>query len=184
MTIALYQVENGWIETYTGKQFHILDPKPDEICVQDIAHALAHQCRYNGHTIRHYSVAEHSVLLARYVFKMTSGKRLTRSMLLHDAAETYIGDMPRPLKHLVPQFIEIEKSIEQVIAKVFDVFLEMPEYLKDLDTRILVDERKQCMGKTDNKWGSDTLLPLGITICNWSPEEAEKQFLDMFYAIS
>jgi hypothetical protein len=181
---ALYQVENGWIETFTGKAFHILDPKADEICIEDIAHALSLQCRYNGHTNRFYSVAEHSVALANYVFKETGGKRLARTMLLHDAAEAYVGDLPRPIKHILPQFSILEDKIFAVIAEKFDIFAKLPEYIKGLDSRILVDERSCFMGKTTNEWGTDKLCPLKVSLKGLSPEEAERAFLKRFYALS
>ena len=41
---------NGsWIQTYTGIQFWPLDPRPEEIEIRDIAHALSLLCRFNGH---------------------------------------------------------------------------------------------------------------------------------------
>lgn len=181
---SLYQVENGWIETFTGKAFHLLDPKPEEICIEDIAHALSLQCRYNGHTKTFYSVAEHSVVLADYVFKETSGKRLARTMLLHDAAEAYVGDLPRPIKHILPQFSILEERIFAVIAERFDIFPKLPDYIKTLDSRILVDERTQLMGATTNEWGTDKLFPLKVSLEGLSPEEAEKAFLQRFYALS
>ena len=52
------------IVTYTGKLFDIFDPKPELVCIEDIAHSLANQCRYTGHTKVFYSVAQHSVLMA------------------------------------------------------------------------------------------------------------------------
>ena len=49
----------AWITTYTGKKFHILDPDPVDVCLEDIAHALSMMCRFNGHVRRFYSVGEH-----------------------------------------------------------------------------------------------------------------------------
>lgn len=47
--------------TYTGHYVWPLDPKPHDINVSDIAHALARINRFNGHTAIPYSVAEHAV---------------------------------------------------------------------------------------------------------------------------
>jgi 5'-deoxynucleotidase YfbR-like HD superfamily hydrolase len=49
-----------WIQTYSGRQFDIAAPTPEMVDLEDIAHSLAMQCRYNGHCQHFYSVAEHS----------------------------------------------------------------------------------------------------------------------------
>jgi len=178
---ALYQVENGWIETYTGKAFYLREPDLDSICIEDIAHSFENQCRYNGHVKRFYCVAEHSSILAAYVFNQTQGgKRISRTMLLHDAAEAYIGDLPRPLKRMLPEFVEIERRIFKAIAEKFDIFEELPPYIKELDSRILVDERKSCMNPSSNVWGTDSLVPLNYAIASLPPDDAEKVFLQVF----
>lgn len=88
-----------YIQTYTGKKFHPFDPKPEEICIEDIAHSLAHICRFNGHTEFFYSVAQHSLIVAHL---LKDESPLTQLLgLLHDAAEAYIGDIPAPIK---PEF--------------------------------------------------------------------------------
>ena len=52
---------DGFIGTFSGIRFWPLLPNPDDILLADIAHALAHQCRFGGHASKFYSVAEHSV---------------------------------------------------------------------------------------------------------------------------
>lgn len=91
--------KGDWIQTYTGRQFWPLDPKPEEVCIEDIAHALSQQCRYAGHTIRFYSVAQHSVEIALRVPRAAA-----LWGLLHDAAEAYLVDLPRPVKYLMPAY--------------------------------------------------------------------------------
>lgn len=41
--------KGDWFLTYTGIHFYPMDPRPEEVCIEDIAHALALQCRFNGH---------------------------------------------------------------------------------------------------------------------------------------
>src|SRR5258706_13895138 len=87
----------GWIETYSGKQFHILDPQLDEIELYDIAHALSMQCRYTGHCESFYSVAEHCVIVSMLV-----PKEMAIAGLFHDASEAYLTDEVSPVKpHLI-----------------------------------------------------------------------------------
>src|SRR5712664_1181267 len=83
-----------WIETFTGHAFYLLDPRPEDILIEDIAHALSQACRFTCHTRRFYSVAEHS-----YHIAVLCEKEYKLGGLLDDAEETYLGDMNRPLKH-------------------------------------------------------------------------------------
>ena len=99
----------SWCQTYTGQISYPLEPEREQvISLEDIAHALAHQCRYNGHCKSFYSVAEHSVYVAEEIYRKTSSYEDAMKGLLHDATEAYLGDMPRPIKALIPQFHEIE----------------------------------------------------------------------------
>jgi uncharacterized protein len=82
-----------WIQTYTGKQFWPLSPLPEDIVIEDIAHALSMQCRFGGHVRTFYSVAQHSVHVSLLV-----EPQYALWGLLHDAAEAYLVDLPRPIK--------------------------------------------------------------------------------------
>src|SRR5438132_13165538 len=93
----------------SGCLFDLANPEASEINVEDIAHGLAHTCRYAGQCDGFYSVAEHSVLVSQIV------QHAKLAALFHDAAEAFIGDMSRPLKQLLPNYIEIEKKIEHAI---------------------------------------------------------------------
>jgi len=80
----------SWIITHTGKKIDIENTRPEDIDINDIAFALSHIPRFNGH-VGCYSVAQHSVHVAEL-----APNRLTVAALLHDAAETYIGDLASP----------------------------------------------------------------------------------------
>lgn len=75
--------------TFTGRRIDTLAPDPCEIEIDDIAHSLAQQCRFLGHTDGFYSVAQHSVLVSGFV-----PDRDALWGLLHDAAEAYVCDLP------------------------------------------------------------------------------------------
>ncbi len=104
-----------WIETYSGQKVSFPFPEPRAIKIQDIAHGLSHVCRFSGQCSHFYSVAQHSINMTIELNKRGCGPRLLLLALLHDASEAYIGDMPSPLKRLIPAYREIEKTVLQAI---------------------------------------------------------------------
>lgn len=164
----------SWMQTFTGGQFFPLDPRADEVDVRDIAHSLAMQCRYNGHTRVFYSVAEHCVLMSRVVSRENA-----LWALLHDATEAYVGDMVRPLKRHMPHFCAVEDQVMLTIAEHFGIDATMPPEVHRADTRILLNERAALFDKPAGDWGID-LEPLEVTIQAWSPAQAEQEYLLRF----
>lgn len=181
---TLYQIEEGWIETFTGIRFYFMDPKPEMFSIVDIAHSLAMQVRYNGHVKAHYSVAEHCVLMSDWLRDHGYDRLTCLTALLHDVAETYIGDMPRPVKEKVPEFKAIEKVIDAAAADKFRIIYPFPKIVKELDARILKDERAQAMPKSDNEWGTDSLEEMGVRVKLWDWKTAESQFLGRYVALT
>jgi len=86
-------VDAAFLPTCSGRRVHLLNPSPDEIAIEDIAHALSHACRFAGHVPSYYSVAQHSVLVSELL-----DERTALWGLLHDASEAYLHDLTRPLK--------------------------------------------------------------------------------------
>ncbi len=165
------------MQTATGRQFWPMDPRPNEVFIEDIAHALSMICRFGGHCLRFYSVAEHSVLLAR-----SASPEFKRWALLHDAAEGYLVDIVRPVKQMLPEYAAMEARVMRAIELRFDLHLGMPAQVKALDRRILMDERAQNMAPTADKWEID-VDPLGVQLQFWSPERAKREFIQMFLAL-
>jgi len=174
--------KGGWMQTFGGRQFFPLAPRPEDVHIEDIAHSLAYQCRYGGHTRFFYSVAEHSALMSDWV-ALTSTPFNALVALMHDTAEAYIGDVIRAIKHRMPQFLEIERAVEEVVFGVFKLPAKLPPFIKELDNRIICDERRVLMERT-RPWVHDELEPLGITIRCWPPAVAEQEFLRRYYALA
>lgn len=172
--------KGDWIQTYTGLQFWPIDPKPEDVCIEDIAHALSNLCRYNGHTEKFYSVAEHSIYVSYYV-----GQQFALVGLLHDAAEAYLSDVPRPIKPYLKGYKEIEHTVSCVIFErmgIIDKYKFCCGHIKAVDNAILADEAYQVMGKAPAAWYLAE-PPLGIEIQCWAPEKAKKLFLKRYYDI-
>lgn len=166
-----------WMQTHSGRAVYPMDLRPEDICIEDIAHALSMQCRYNGHSLRFYSVAEHCVLIARHLRKVSDYMALNG--LLHDATEAYLADVPRPVKPFLPGYKEAEQRAHEAIAEAFGIQLALPLAVHDADNRILHDERIQNMARSERDWGLAGVR-LGVTLQFWAPERAKAEFLGLF----
>ena len=180
--------ENGWIQTFTGKKFWPVNPQPEDVDIIDIAHALSLTNRFSGHTAFPYSVAQHCVLMASYATNAGHDKETCLQVLLHDAAEAYLPDVTRPVKPFLTGFRDIEYWVHHAICTKFG--LPCPgsaatlNLIKELDIRILVDERKALMPGNVHHWTStENVQGLGVPVrCGqWSYYEAE--FLRMFHTL-
>jgi len=113
------KIKDDWIETYTGRKIWLQNPDPKDICLTDISHALSQICRFNGHTLNFYSVAQHCVLVSELLEARGYDKRIQMWGLFHDAGETYLGDITKPLKPMLEEFDDLEENFLDKIAEVF-----------------------------------------------------------------
>lgn len=167
-----------WMQTYSGQRFYPLDPRPEEIHPEDIAHALSMICRYGGHVKRFYSVAEHCW---RMSYKVHPEDALWA--LLHDASEAYVGDMVRPLKRHMPHYRAAEEAIQIAIAKRFGLTWPYPADVVEADNRIVNDERHQLLMPTSDVWFTDLLQPLGVTLVGYQPQTMQGLYLQRLYEL-
>lgn len=154
MTITLAQDERfgDWGLTATGRRFWPLDLRPEDISINDIAHSLSNLCRFGGHCLDFYSVAEHSV----YVSYVVPPEHALPG-LMHDATEAYVTDVPRPLKRgLGAVYEEIEAGAWRAICAAFALPLELPECVKHADNAVLMAEKQQIMCSTPHPWSPST----------------------------
>jgi hypothetical protein len=172
--------DTGWIQTFTGRKFYPLAPQVEDVDLRDIAHALGMLCRFGGHTHRFYSVAEHSYFMSRNMLSMD----LARKALMHDAAEAYLVDVPRPLKRqLGSLYRDAENAILRVIFE--RVGLEpwsddepLPPEVRELDARMLLTERAEFMPNTVHGWSEvDHLEPALVKLHGWLPKFAGYAFM-------
>ncbi len=167
------EFEGHWITTYTGKKLHYLNPLPEEIDIKDIAHALSLNCRFGGHCKIFYSVAEHSVRVANLV----ETKYKFRA-LLHDAAEAYIHDLPRPIKMDLSDYKTLEATLQDSIFLKFGISSDGDEEVKYADYRLLATEARDLMDNT-NDW-FELPPPLDSKVLPWNWELGEEAFLKFF----
>lgn len=141
-----------YLETVTGKVVNVIEPSPDQICIDDIGWGLSRMPRFCGHTITEvpYNVAQHSVFVGREVYNILTRTEeypelmeffhdiagLSNSPIhvietvmmavLHDASEIYTGDIPSPVKQ-IPELRAIVKKVEhKLMAAIYQAF-NLPE---------------------------------------------------------
>ncbi len=172
-----------------GRRFFPLDPRPEEVYLEDIGLSLSKQCRYNGNIPEpfHYSVAEHCCILSDY-FRYNDKRKsewytnfeLARWAFVHDFEEAYTGDMIRPIKHLFPEFIEIGNKIQQVIFKKYTCLQGsiIPPEVHNADGIIYHDERIQLwphdIARAEGLFEKDRLH---VKINAWERGVAYKEFM-------
>lgn len=145
-----------WLQTYTGKAVSLIEPKPEQIDLEDIAHSLSLQCRFNGHVSQFYSIAEHSILVQMALLSRGESKKVQRIGLMHDAAEAYVGDLVAPIKRLpgLSVYRALETAIwTEAIAPRFGLPDRIPDVVKRADLCMLVQEARELLGEPPEPWG-------------------------------
>lgn len=175
------QHAGDWIQTYSGRRFYPLDPLPEEIEMEDIAHSLALRCRFTGHCLEPYSVAEHCVRASRIVPEEDALRAL-----LHDASEAYLTDLPRPLKRhseLGRCYQEIEARLMDAVCIRFGLPRECPGTVKVADNILLMTEKRDLMAASPHAW-VECEDPLPDVIVPWSWDRAKSEFLMRFQELT
>lgn len=167
-----------WIETASGKQFTPLAPRAEDICIEDIAHALSNLCRFGGHVAQFHSVAAHSLLVSRHCKPENA-----LWGLLHDGSEAFLVDVPRPIKldPFMGRYREAEAVLQAQICAKFGLLEVMPPDVHEADQRVLLAEKRDLMGgqQWDAKWVNG-LTPIPTPIVSYSPSMAKYLFLQRF----
>ena len=168
---------SAWIQTYGGRKFHPLDPRPGDVRITDVAHALSNLCRFTGHSRYFYSVAEHSVRASWHVPAEDA-----MWALLHDASEAYVNDLARPVKRSpgLAFYREAERRLQGVICVAFGLPLEEPMSVRIADLRMLMTERRDLMATPPEPW-AETDEPYPERIGRpWQPHAARAEFRARF----
>ena len=172
----------NFMHTFSGKMFKYLNPDPEDICIEDIAHGLSQLNRFVGQTVKPYSVAQHSVLVSQ-----TCPKEFALYGLLHDASEAYVNDLCRVLKQSPGMGIYkwYENLAMSAVCKKFGLPEKEPAEVKTADLVLLLTEKRDlfknvCLWAVNKYDGTSHLEPLKKKIRPWTAEEAEEKFLERF----
>ena len=136
------------MNTYSGRKFDPMKIAPEDVYLEDIAHALSLVCRGGGQIRWFYSVGQHSINCAHEALARGWSDRMALACLLHDASECYISDVIRPVKVHLQNYLEIESMIMDAIWEKFhldDLTDEENQKWKQIDNEILELELKTLM---------------------------------------
>lgn len=180
-----------WMQTYTGRQFWPQDPRPEEVFIEDVAHACALTNRYKGHSLRACNLAEHQVRVSYFVRDAGGGRRTQLGALLHDAHEVFdgIGDVVGHLKESMPPAVRTwyKSHVRRVEVAIFDAFgvsdvlddEEAMSLIKFGDRVLLATEARDNMAPPPAPW-APLPAPLAERIVPMSAEAAETWYLRRF----
>ena len=173
------------ILTFTKKMFDPIHPDPALIDERDIAHALSLLCRANGHFPTFHSVAQHCLECREEAKARGLSKRLQLACLLHDGSEAYLSDVTRPVKAVMPLYLELEEPLQEAV------------WLKWLGTPLTQQERKIVFGIDDDLLYHEFFTHTGYAVADTVPalvtkpdfsfvefSKVEQAFLDAFYELT
>lgn len=178
-------MSNDYVLTYTKTKVTPLSPRPEDIRIEDIAHALPRIARANGHFRDFYSVGQHCLDCAKEAISRGCSAREALGCLLHDAAEAYLADIMSPVKKMMPEYIAIEDRLLNVIyAKYIPDGLTVKEQrlVKEIDNTLLYYEFLHFM--------EERLKPTAPIMVNQpdfsfsSFAQMEQQYLTLFAQLS
>jgi uncharacterized protein len=171
------------IIVHSGRMFNYSNLDSNVIDIEEIAHHLSIENRFGGATIFPYSVAQHSVIVAKNLppkYQMLG--------LLHDAHEAYCKDVNPAIKNKVQSWQEFEDEVQDFVLKGFgyDFFeLARAKIVKVMDFRALMTEKRDlllpCQEKWDDYWLQFQPFDEPIEEKNW--KVAKREFLEMFYKL-
>jgi len=175
-----YDKNAAWIQTHSGRRFNPLQPNPDAIVIQDIAHSLSMQCRFSGHCKDFYSVAQHSVLVSYICDSQDAFWGL-----MHDATEAYLIDVPRPLKRSgkFQAYLDFEKVMQEAVCRRFNMAFTEPPSVKKADTILLATEARDLMSPLHSDW-QQPVEPLPFRIEAWNHHKAKDMFMKRFFELT
>lgn len=164
------------ILTLAGTYFDFNAPEKFDFDINVIAHSLSNICRFTGQVREFYSVAQHSVIVSHLV-----PSELALVALMHDMAESVLGDVSSPLKSMLSEYRAIENRVEAAMAAYFGLPFPFPPEVKDADMVALATEKRDLMHAPEilEVWNMiEHVQPWHNKITPVSPELARQMFLD------
>lgn len=179
------------VTTASGREIDLgkLDIDHNSITARDIATHLSRINRFNGATTLPYSVAQHSVFVARIVEHLKGSPLEAFIALMHDAHEAYMGDITRPVYralnigngcHAVDF---LRQRLDRAIGRAFGIELERPcAVVSAADNMALATEWRDLMpGDLPKGYSQYGMAPWAVK--PMPADKAEQAFLKAFHRL-
>lgn len=160
------------ISLLSGGHFDFKDLEQSVYEISDVAHNLSMCCRFSGSVRKHYSVAQHSVLVSRCV-----PPEHALSGLMHDMSESVMSDINSPLKALLPQYKAFEKKVEKFMFARMGLPFPMHPSIKLADISVFLAENRD-LRQIESYWAG--VEAYDKRIVPWSAEKAKREFLKRY----
>lgn len=192
----------AWQRMLSGRRLDLLDPSPDDVAIEDIAHGLARVARWNGqtHGDHAFSVAQHVLVVEEIASALNPDwpDRWRLATLLHDSAEYVIGDLISPFKTAIGLDY---KAFELRLLEAIHIRFGLPARLDDDVAREIkradriaafyeatrlagfsFDEALQFFGEPDDT--GPVLTPRLSTLAPVPAADAQQRFLQRFGSLT
>lgn len=176
---------HDYITTYNNIRFYPLNPRPEDVCIGDIAHALSLMTRANGHISHFFSVGQHCINCALEAGARGLSRRIQLGCLVHDASECYLSDITRPVKRNLPHYLETERKIMEMLYCYFGLPDLTPEELAviaEIDDAMLYEEFMALKGHPPQGIAKPKLT-MRPDLSLRPFESVEQQFLQLYEAL-
>ena len=173
------------ILTWTGIVMDPFDPRPEQIRVEDIAHALSLMVRANGHIRHFYSVAQHCLNCAFEATARGEGDDIALLCLLHDASECYLSDLTRPVKRRLADYRKAEETLTIAAYASLAGFAPDDEQMRkvaDIDDCLLHFEFRCLRGVEFSSRQPAPLADCDLSIAD--PAVVKARFLEVYSRLS
>ena len=171
----------SYITTYTGKHFDPANPDMTQVDIRDIAHALSLICRGNGQVKSFFSVGQHCINAAREAIALGYSNRVILACLLHDAGESYLSDVPRPLKPSMPEYVRTEESLLDLIYEKYlgsKLNEEEKRLVKSIDNDLLYYDLKELLNECSSDAAPKLLISLNYDFVPFN--QIEQTYLKLY----
>ena len=143
-------VYNTDIAVFKGGYFNYEDMSRNTgFTIEAVAKGLSNECRFAGQCDEFYSVAQHSLLVAKILKRHGLSRQVQFAGLVHDMSECVMKDIPTPLKKLIPQYYVIEKRVQDWMVSIFAPEAQFEDNIRVADLIALGIEQRDVMHNTD-----------------------------------
>ncbi len=181
-----------WSQGYSGHEYWVLDPRADEIYVDDMVMGICREPRYRGQTSFTYPVGYHSILVSQFCYKIAIERKWPEFLalaaaqygLVHDSPEAYLGDVTHSLKKQVTMkgYKVLEAKWWKSIVERFQIW-ESPDVValvEEVDKRIVIDE-VEALFKDPDMWKRYNRYPGRVGVGAEITRLSESQIVAWYY---